>query len=135
MRLKSIILNAKNTLLYRNQNINNSKSSRAGHYLKSEVNELSESDPFKFTKRVSIELSNLCNYASIHKKCPINKIKSPIILSSKIVYSIFNTLKKFSFSGQIAFHTYNEPLIDPRLFKFIEVAKKSCPLYNDESFE
>jgi 2-deoxy-scyllo-inosamine dehydrogenase (SAM-dependent) len=127
MMFKSIILNAKEKLLSLNENISNPKIGEVFNYTENNLIELNESDLFKYTNRVSIELSNLCNYSMMHKKCPINKIKKPIILPSKIVYSVINTLKRYSFSGQIAFHTYNEPLIDPRLFKFIEVAKESCP--------
>jgi MoaA/NifB/PqqE/SkfB family radical SAM enzyme len=127
MTLKSIILNTKEKLLSLNENISNPKMSEVLNYIENDFIELNQSDLFKYTNKVSIELSNLCNYSMIHKKCPINKIKTPIILPSKIVYSIIDTLKKFSFSEKIAFHTYNEPLIDPRLFKFIEVARESCP--------
>ena len=127
MTLKSIILNAKEKLSSPNNDLSNPKTKEILNCRENITMELNESDLFKYTNRISIELSNLCNYSMIHKKCPINKIKAPIILPSKIFYSIINTIKKFSFSGKIAFHTYNEPLIDPRLFKFIEDAKKSCP--------
>lgn len=81
----------------------------------------------KYTNRVSIELSNMCNYASIHKKCPLSKEKEHITLSYDLVIKIFESLKKYKFDGMIAFHTYNEPLIDPRLFLFIKEAKHYCP--------
>lgn len=86
-----------------------------------------EKDIFKYTNRISIELSNMCNYATIHKKCPLNLENTHSTLSSKIVYKIFEELKKYNFNGTIAFHTYNEPLIDPRLFMFIKEAKEKCP--------
>ncbi len=82
---------------------------------------------FQHTNRVSIELSNLCNYSSVHKKCPLNLEVTPRILPAKIVIGVLDILHKYQFRGMIAFHTFNEPLIDPRLFKFIEYARKSCP--------
>ena len=82
---------------------------------------------FEHTSRISIELSNLCNYARIHKKCPLNLVETPVILPAKIVFDVLETLERYNFQGIIAFHTYNEPLIDPRLFQFIEFARKACP--------
>jgi radical SAM protein with 4Fe4S-binding SPASM domain len=87
-------------------------------------------NPFQYTSRVSIELSNLCNYANIHKKCPLSLEVEKKILSSNVVMEVINTLGEFGFTGTIAFHTYNEPLIDPRLFKFIEQTRKACPACN-----
>jgi 2-deoxy-scyllo-inosamine dehydrogenase (SAM-dependent) len=82
---------------------------------------------FAYTKRVSIELSNLCNYASAHKKCPLHLEKEHVILSRKVVEKVIDSMAKNHFDGTIAFHTYNEPMIDPRLFMFIQYAKKKCP--------
>lgn len=73
------------------------------------------------TVRISFELSNRCNYAPFHKRCPLNTAKETIILSSKIVRKVFDSLG--GWAGIVAFHTYNEPLIDPRLFTFIEMAR------------
>jgi glycosyltransferase involved in cell wall biosynthesis len=81
---------------------------------------------FEYTKRVSIELSNLCNYAGVHKKCPLSWENQRVILSKKVVENVLDCLSKYSFEGRIAFHTYNEPLIDPRLFLFIAYAKARC---------
>lgn len=86
----------------------------------------SDVNPLYNTSRVSIELSNLCNYAVFHKKCPVSLEKGHKILPSKCVYHVIDTLEKFGFSGRIAFHTYNEPMIDPRLFTFIEYARRHC---------
>ncbi|MBP7652814.1 SPASM domain-containing protein [Candidatus Dependentiae bacterium] len=87
-----------------------------------------EEDYIKQVKRVSFELSNMCNYSFIHKKCPTSKYKNKKILSSEIVYKTIDELKKINYSGVIAFHRYNEPLIDPRLFQFIEYVNKNIPL-------
>lgn len=84
-------------------------------------------DLFKNTSRVSFETSNVCNMSHIHKVCPLSLEKDIIFLPSKIVFDVIDVLKKFSFDKTIAFHTYSEPLSDPRLFKFIEYARKSCP--------
>lgn len=77
--------------------------------------------------RVSFELSNLCNYSNIHKKCPTSCYKEKVILPSSVVYKVIDELATVNFDGVIAFHRYNEPLIDPRLFDFIEFANKKLP--------
>lgn len=82
---------------------------------------------FKYTNRISIELSNLCNYSKIHKKCPLNKNNDEKkILSLNTIKKIIDELSENDFSGVIAFHTYNEPLIDPRLFYIIDLIKSKC---------
>ncbi|WP_424031169.1 radical SAM/SPASM domain-containing protein [Methanoregula sp.] len=91
------------------------------------IENVDEINIFQYTNRVSIELSNLCNYSTFHKKCPLSFEVDTRILPAKIVISVLDILHKYHFKGMIAFHTFNEPLIDPRLFKFIEYAKKSCP--------
>lgn len=94
------------------------------------LNDSISTNPLMYTNRVSIELSNICNYAGEHKKCPITKIesrKNKSILPSKIVYKTLESLSKHNFDGRISFHTYNEPTIDPRLLNFIKDAHQSCP--------
>jgi len=88
---------------------------------------LTDNDLFKHTARISFELSNLCSYSRIHKRCPLNLEKEPRILSSRIVYGILDVLGRFNYDKVIAFHVYSEPLTDPRLFKFIEYARSKCP--------
>ena len=78
-------------------------------------------------KEVAIMLSNLCNYAYKHPQCPASKIKEKEILPSKVVYKLLDELSNDGFAGEICFHIYNEPTIDPRLFKFIEYAKLKMP--------
>lgn len=82
----------------------------------------------KDLRHVFFELSNLCNYANIHPQCPVSSYKKKIILSSKIVKKVINELGIGGFSGYIAFHRYNEPTNDPRLFEFISYAKTHSPL-------
>ena len=78
-------------------------------------------------RHVFFELSNLCNYANIHPQCPVSWQKKKVILSSKVVKGVIDQLGKEKFKGYIAFHRYNEPTNDPRLFEFIAYAKKHAP--------
>ena len=85
---------------------------------------------FENISEVALMLSNLCNYAYIHKKCPASCIKQKEILSSEAVFGVFNDLEKIRFEGTICFHIYNEPLMDPRLFWFIDYIKNKMPNSN-----
>lgn len=78
-------------------------------------------------RRVSFELSNLCQYASMHKQCPLHLTESAIILPQAIVLNVLDTISSWGYTGIIGFHTYNEPGIDPRLFTFISYARIKCP--------
>lgn len=91
-------------------------------------------NPFEFTTGVAIELSNLCQYSWLHKKCPLHlemastwRVREPKIISMETVYGVLKTLGKYGYGGKIYFNQYNEPLIDPRLFLFIGKAKDCCP--------
>lgn len=84
-------------------------------------------NPLKFTKRVSFELSNICNNSSIHAKCPLSLKHEINILPKKVIISVLEVLKKYNFSGMISFHNYNEPGIDPRLMSLVELTKDYCP--------
>lgn len=89
-------------------------------------------NPFLETYYVVIELSNLCNYAYMHKKCPASQVVDKKILPSKVVYDILDTLGKYDYGvgRSIAFYLYSDSLNDPRLFKFLEYASRKCPKAN-----
>ena len=84
-------------------------------------------DILKHTTRVTLELSNLCNYASRHPGCPAHCIDAPQILPARIVHDVLDTLAEARFAGCLAWHVYNEPLLDPRLVQFITYARSGCP--------
>ena len=80
------------------------------------------------SSRVSIELSNRCPNARLHRKCPLNLMqKTPETLSAYMVNDVLDTLGRHCFEKRIALHSMSEPLADPRLFMFIERARKECP--------
>lgn len=82
---------------------------------------------------VQVELSNLCNYAPIHKKCYANqseKKEGKLIMPQKAIIDIVDTLVKYKWDSpehEIKFHEYNEPLIDPRLTNIVEMVRKFLP--------
>jgi sulfatase maturation enzyme AslB (radical SAM superfamily) len=86
-----------------------------------------ETSPEKHIERVSIELSNLCNYSHLHKKCPVSRYTNKKILDSDIFYKVIDELSLLNFSGEVDFHRYNEPMLDKRLFEFIAYVNKKLP--------
>ncbi len=81
----------------------------------------------KQMRRVSFELSNMCVYSHLHRRCPTAWEKEKIILSSKVLYKTIDELSEIDYRGVIAFHIDNEPMIDPRLFKFLDYITDKCP--------
>ena len=78
-------------------------------------------------QRVSLEISNTCNFATCHKKCPASRVTIKKTLPTSIIKNVLTELSEINYSGVVAFHRYNEPLIDPRLFYLIELTQKLCP--------
>lgn len=85
---------------------------------------------------VQLELSNLCNFSLIHKKClayASETKQGKIILPKSVVKNAINLLTEHHWDGtnkEIKFHEYNEPTIDPRLFMFINYTRKHLPTTN-----
>jgi len=84
-------------------------------------------DIYHNISEVAIMLSNLCNYAILHSRCPAHHFKTKEIMPGSRVYQIMDELAASGYEGSICFHIYNEPTIDPRLFMFIQYAKKKMP--------
>ena len=78
-------------------------------------------------RQVFFELSNMCVYVHLHPRCPVSLQKTKKVLSSKVVKKVLDELGEHNYKGFVAFHRYNEPLIDPRLFELISYAKSHCP--------
>ncbi|MEO9483317.1 MAG: SPASM domain-containing protein [Ekhidna sp.] len=82
----------------------------------------------KKIQRISFEISNTCNYTSIHPECPVSCYKSANILDKKIVFKVIDELKELNYSGYIAFHRYNEPMINKeRLYAYLEYINNALP--------
>jgi len=98
------------------------------------INIFNKYGEIRYISRISFMLSNLCNYAFCHRKCPTSRVKAneKEILSTEYIVKTLMELKNFNFfeEGVIAFHIYNEPTMDPRLFMLIEKAKEILPKAN-----
>jgi len=69
----------------------------------------------RITSLISFEISDKCNLQKLHPKCPINwrkyKIKEKHLNKDLIVKTI-KQAQENGFIGMVAFHFYNEPLLD-----------------------
>jgi len=81
----------------------------------------------RYTKRITLELSNICNLSKAHTKCPLHLETETRILPDYIVLKVLQFASSQKFAGRIAFHNYNEPLIDRRIEYFISTARLLCP--------
>ena len=77
-------------------------------------------------KRVTIETSNLCPFTH-HKKCPAQHITEKKTLPLPVVMDVLQTLQQWNYKGQVAWHVYNEPTVDPRLMHFVMEARRLLP--------
>jgi len=82
---------------------------------------------FKQTHYVAIELSNLCNYSAMHKKCPAHNVTEKKILSANATMKALDCLGTFEYDKSIAFYLYSDSLNDPRIYNFLSYAKTRCP--------
>jgi len=72
----------------------------------------------KTTSLLSFEISNKCNLQKLHPKCPINlrqyKVKEKT-LNKEIIVKTIKQAMDHGFTGMVAFHYYNEPLLNKDL--------------------
>ena len=84
-------------------------------------------NPLRLTQGIAIELSNLCDWDSIHQNCPLSVQNEVKILPTDLVIGLLCELGELGFDGYVAFHRYNEPLTDPRLYWLLGLRQKAVP--------
>lgn len=83
----------------------------------------------KFTdlfKIVEVEINRGCNLSCSY--CP-NSITPPLpsTMEDKVFFALIGQLEKISYTGEIAFEFFNEPLLCDKLDFFISYCKKKLP--------
>jgi hypothetical protein len=73
---------------------------------------------------VALELSNMCNYATIHPACPAHYVKERRFLPLSIMGGVLAELQGVGYTGGIILNVYNEPLIDPRLYYLLGTIRR-----------
>lgn len=82
---------------------------------------------FNFVNYIEIEISSLCNRNCTYCPQSLSKRKREL-LPLHIIKKIANELKKIDYHGGIAFHQFNEPLLEKEhLFSCINIMKKTLP--------
>lgn len=75
---------------------------------------------------VEMEISSQCNFKCPY--CPVSKFPRPKgILPTETYKNVINQLRDIGYSGIIAPHLYNEPLLDSRLPKLIVYTRNQLP--------
>jgi radical SAM protein with 4Fe4S-binding SPASM domain len=76
---------------------------------------------------IEIEINSDCNLSCVY--CPNSKYerKEKGFMDPAVYETIMQQLKKYSFSGRISYHFYNEPTLSPHLNLFVEMTKKYLP--------
>ena len=77
---------------------------------------------------IEIETYNRCNNDCPF--CPVNRNndnRKAHYMDENLFYNIIDQLKYIDYSGSISLFSNNEPLLDKRIFKFVEYAKKNLP--------
>lgn len=77
---------------------------------------------------IEIETHNRCNNDCPF--CPVNRnndTRKPKIMDEQLFYSIINQLRIMDYRGTISLYCNNEPLLDGRILKFVEYARKNLP--------
>lgn len=114
-------LNYSHKLLNRMDNVGrDSVSHFAKNFLKAET------VPDFFT--IEIETQNRCNNDCPF--CPVNRhndTRKPKVMEENLFYTIIDQLRFMDYHGTISLFSNNEPLLDGRIFHFIEYAKKNLP--------
>ena len=85
-------------------------------------------NPFPIFEQIEIETINRCNLTCSF--CPVNKKVDPRpfkLMEYDLFSSIIEQLKELGYSGSIALHSNNEPLLDSRIVELSKLAKESLP--------
>ena len=90
------------------------------------IRDVLESNPFSFTKQISIEINTICNNSKIHKSCPIHYMEKEA-MSLNIIEKILVELGKYNYNGILSPYSYSEPTIDPRLYIVLDLIRKHIP--------
>lgn len=79
------------------------------------------------TRRITMELSNWCNLAPIHKDCPAHQAGPKTVLPTEVIHTVIREAGAAEFTGTFAWHLYNEPLADHRIVDLCRYVKNQCP--------
>ena len=77
---------------------------------------------------IEMETNNRCNNDCAF--CPVNRnndTRKPQVMEEDIFFTIIDQLRAMDYHGHISLFSNNEPLLDGRILKFVELTKKLLP--------
>ena len=83
-----------------------------------------------YTQFLIFELGNKCNFSKIHPKCPIlaRTESNRKVPDEKIVELVKQAYDELGFTGLVAWHFYNEPMLQwKRMIKLMEMIQAQVP--------
>ena len=95
---------------------------------------LSQTPIPNFTE-IEVEVINRCNNDCPF--CPVNRnndTRKPNRMEEDIFHNLIEQLRSIQFKGTIKFHSNNEPLLDNRIYDFIEYSRSRLPEVNHIMF-
>ena len=102
---------------------------RSGDFVvKNAIKNFLTADPIPDFYTIEIETYNRCN--NICPFCPVNRNddpRKPHFMDENLFNSIIDQLHHMDYRGYISLFSNNEPLLDKRIFRFIEIAKEKLP--------
>ncbi|MHA2215355.1 MAG: radical SAM/SPASM domain-containing protein, partial [Candidatus Hodarchaeales archaeon] len=92
---------------------------------------------FDFFNDINIETITSCNRRCEY--CPNSifergSLKNEKLMKSELFVKIIDELAEINFDGRISPQFYGEPLLDPRLKRFIEISREKLPKVNIKIF-
>ncbi len=83
----------------------------------------------QYTQLINFEIGDKCNLTKMHPECPSNAVRSGKELTDEKILGLVNEIyTKYGFRGFIAWHFYNEPLLQAdRIFNLMEQIRKDFP--------
>ncbi|GFI15775.1 S-adenosyl-L-methionine-dependent 2-deoxy-scyllo-inosamine dehydrogenase [Lachnospiraceae bacterium] len=77
---------------------------------------------------IEIEVINRCNgecpFCPVNRYADIRKLKK---MDEKLFFKIINELGEMNYTGRLALHSNNEPLLDSRIIDFAKYAREKVP--------
>jgi radical SAM protein with 4Fe4S-binding SPASM domain len=82
-------------------------------------------------KSMNLEITSLCNMSKDHcTQCPNDwraKNFGVTKIDLEVIKRFFKELNELGYTGATGLHSYNEPLMDKRIYHIIELHKEICP--------
>lgn len=89
---------------------------------------LKKATSYTLFEDIEIETINRCNGTCSF--CPVNRTSDKRkyhLMEEKLFYSIINQLHELNYKKVVCLHCNNEPLLDNRIFNFLEYARNKLP--------